>query len=267
MEQYDTAVMADCFASAKNTFNCLIGQLTDPATAALSHDLLEDLVAEQGRELLRRLLQAHLDLRAMRERRATLRARRDAGGAGVIGADEVVRRRLETGHHRQLATMMGTVTVTRCAWRAPGAANLYPADAALSLPAGRHSAGLARLAVREAVHGSFDAAQAAITSRCGPVIGKRQLQEAVVAAAADIDAFYAQQIPLPCTAEELLVLSGARQGRGDAPRRLAAGRPAGGRAPPREVPHPAGLRGEALPQAHGHAGRGLRRRSRTPPAP
>ncbi|GGL41627.1 ISKra4 family transposase [Planomonospora parontospora] len=210
MEPYDTAVMADCFASAKDTFNCLIRQLADPAAAALSHDLLEDLVAEQGRELLRRLLQAHLDLRAMRERRAALRARRGAGGAGgagMIGVDEVVRRRLESGHHRQLATIVGTVTVTRCAWRAPGAANLYPADAALSLPAGRHSAGLARLAVREAVRGSFDAAKAAITSRCGPVIGKRQLEEAVVAAAADIDAFYAQQIPLPCTAEELLVIS------------------------------------------------------------
>jgi AAA ATPase domain len=29
------------------------------------------------------------------------------------------------GHHRQLATQFGTVRVTRCAWRRPGAGNLY----------------------------------------------------------------------------------------------------------------------------------------------
>lgn len=53
--------------------------------------------------------------------------------AAVTGADRVVRHRVETGHHRQLATIFGTVTVARRAWRASGAPNLYPADAALSL--------------------------------------------------------------------------------------------------------------------------------------
>ncbi len=62
--------------------------------------------------------------------------------------------------------MFGTVTITRCAWRAPNAHNVYPADAALSLLAGA-SAGLARLAVTEAVRGSFDTAHAAINARCG----------------------------------------------------------------------------------------------------
>ena len=57
--------------------------------------------------------------------------------------------------------------------RRPGAGNLYPADAALSLPASRHSHTLARLAALEAARGSFEAAHAAITRRCGPVIGKR----------------------------------------------------------------------------------------------
>ncbi|MBB4937819.1 hypothetical protein FHR32_002124 [Streptosporangium album] len=206
MEPYDIAVPADCFASAQNTFNCLIGQFADPATAAFTHDLLEEMLAERGRELLRRLLQAHLDLRAEREHQTAIKAREVGEALEVTGADEVVRRRLEAGHHRQLATIMGTVTVTRCAWRAPGAPNVYPADAELSLPVGRHGHGLARLAVAEAVRGSFDAAKAAIVSRCGPVIGKRQLEEAVVAAAADIDVFYRQRIPLPRTAEEVLVV-------------------------------------------------------------
>ncbi|MGW0200821.1 hypothetical protein [Nonomuraea sp. NPDC003201] len=54
----------------------------------------------------------------------------------TTGADGVLRRRVEGEHHRLLATVVGTVSVTRCAWRAPNVRNAYPADAALSLPAG-----------------------------------------------------------------------------------------------------------------------------------
>ena len=111
-----------------------------------------------------------------------------------------------------MATLFGTVRVTRCAWRRPGAGNLYPADAALSLPAPRHSPTLARLAALEAARGSFETAHAAITSRCGPVIGKRQIEQAVVHAAADIAAFYATRIPVPATASTLLVISADAKG-------------------------------------------------------
>jgi hypothetical protein len=125
----------------------------------------------------------------------------------VTGTGQVTRTRLETGHSRLLATLSGTVTVTRCAWRKPGAANYCPADAALSLPAGRHSHSLAKLAAIEAARGSFGAAHDAVTCRCGPVIGKRQLEGSVVQAAADIPAFYAARIPEPCTPGTLLILS------------------------------------------------------------
>ncbi|GAA5768865.1 hypothetical protein [Streptosporangium roseum] len=38
-------------------------------------------------------------------------------------------------------------------------------------------------------------------------VGKRQLEQLVQAAAVDIDAFYQQKIPIPCTTSTLLVLS------------------------------------------------------------
>jgi hypothetical protein len=82
----------------------------------------------------------------------------------------------------------------------------------LSLPAVRHSHSLARLAALEAARGSFEAAHAAITSRCGPVIGKWQIEQAVVSAAGDITGFYAARIPEPCTASALLVLSADSKG-------------------------------------------------------
>lgn len=64
----------------------------------------------------------------------------------------------EAGHARCLACMFGLVRVERIAHRGPGAANVHPADEALRLPGERHSMGLRRLAVTEAVRGSFDLA-------------------------------------------------------------------------------------------------------------
>jgi hypothetical protein len=122
------------------------------------------------------------------------------------------RGRVEHGHERMLATVFGTVTVRRLAWRGPGRPNVCPADAALSLPAGRHSHGLRRLAVCEAVRGSYDTAKAVIDRRCGRVAGKRQLEQLVQAAAVDIDGFYARRVPVPCTSEVLLVLSADGKG-------------------------------------------------------
>lgn len=104
------------------------------------------------------------------------------------------------------------MTVTRCAWRARGVANVYPADEQLSLQAGRHSRGLARLAVLEAVRGSFDDAHTVITARCGNVVGKRRLQHLMQQAAVDIDAFYTAQAPIPRTAGDLLVISADGKG-------------------------------------------------------
>jgi hypothetical protein len=135
--------------------------------------------------LLRLLLQDHLDLRALREHHAAAHGRLGP----VTNADGTSHRKVEPGHVRHLATVFGTVRVTRCAWRASGARNLYLVDAALNLPEHRHSHGLARRAATEAVRGSFDAALSAITRACGKVAGKRQVEQLTVQAAGDIDAF------------------------------------------------------------------------------
>jgi hypothetical protein len=202
VEPYVTPATADPFVAARTCFETLVDDLAAPAAAALTHHDLENLLDTRGRELLRQLLQDHLDLRALREERAL---RTDPGPVpDVRGCPHA---HVETGHHRVLATVFGTVVVRRCALRARAARNCYPADAALSLPAGRHSHGLRRLAALEAVRGSFDAATAAVTRRCGKVAGKRQVEQLVLAAATDVDAFYRARIPVPATAEVLLVLS------------------------------------------------------------
>jgi hypothetical protein len=202
MAEYCPIPPDDPFAISKAMFTALAAELAGPSAAGLTACELEDLLDERGREVIRQLLQDHFDLRAAREEQ---QAREHPGP--VAGTDGITRARLETGHGRQLATLFGTVTVTRCAWRKPGAPDYRPADAALSLPAGRHSHSLAKLAALEAARGSFDAAHAAIARRCGPVIGKRQIEESVVHAAADIPAFYDARIPQPCTPGTLLIMS------------------------------------------------------------
>src|SRR6266849_4523578 len=173
MATYDTTAPADPFARSRLRFESLAGDLSGGRAGQMTHDQLEELVEDQGRELKRQLLQDHLDLRAAREEQALPaegEARRVAG-----------RGRVERGHERGLATVFGPVTVRR-------------------------------LAVREAVRGSYDTAKAAVDRRCGKVAGKRQLEELVRSAACDIDAFYARRTPMPCTAEVLLVLSADGKG-------------------------------------------------------
>lgn len=185
------------FAQSRACFAELEGWLSGGEAAALSHAELEEQLDAAGRELLRRLHQDHLDLRAARERR---RER-------VAGADGIARTRVEAGHRRRLASVFGEVTVTRMAYRAPGAANLHPADAGLNLPEERHSHGLRRLAAIESARGSFASAAQAIGRATGVVVGKRQVEQLARRAAADVDAFYTARRPGVRRDDELLVLS------------------------------------------------------------
>jgi hypothetical protein len=127
----------DPFAASRSVFAALAVELGAEDAARLGHAELEDLLEGRGRELLRQLLQDHLDLRQLREEQAV----RDRPAA-VTGADGVTRRAVETGHSL-LASIFGTVVVGRCAWRAQGRVNVYPADAALGLPRGVTAMGAA----------------------------------------------------------------------------------------------------------------------------
>ncbi|MEU1276390.1 ISKra4 family transposase [Streptomyces sp. NPDC005799] len=203
MEPYDALSEPDGYAASRDAFERLVRALAGAPANGMAHDELEGLLEQQRRELLRQLMQDHLDTRARTEEAA---ARISAGALVVRGPEGRPRTWWESNHPRWLTCVFGPVRVTRIAYRGRGVSNVHPADEALSLPAGRHSRGLARLAVLEAVRGSFDQAQAAIERRCGRVLGKRRLEELVVAAAVDIAAYYTVKIPAPCTREMPLVL-------------------------------------------------------------
>ena len=188
---------AAAFAFSREQFESLIGFLDGTDAAALSHAEVEQRLEVDGRELLRRLFDDHLALRAAREQRLEQ----------VTGDEGVVRSRVESGHIRALETVFGTVSVERLAYRSPGVGNLHPADAALNLPVERHSHGLRKLAAMEAARGSFQDTVCAIERSTGVRVGKRQVEELATLAAVDFEAFYETRRPARSKPGELLVLS------------------------------------------------------------
>ena len=214
---------AAVFACSEAEFAGMVEWLASPDAAGLDHGGLEEELAVRGRELTRLLLQDHLNARAAAEQRL----------AQVTGPDGVVRRRAERGHTRILASVFGPVAVTRVAYRAPGAVNVHPADEQLNLPPGRHSHGLAKMAVTAVVGGSFGQACARVAAQTGSKLGKRQCEQLIRAAAADFAGFYAARRPPGGAPGDVLALSCDGKGIVVLPSEL---RPAAARAARRAVP-------------------------------
>ena len=169
----------DVFSGAREQMHAMEEYLRSDAAFASDHAELERYVKDEGRELERRLLQAHLDLRAARERPVDVR-----------GADGV-RRTMQRQSSRVLLTIVGEVNVRRWAYEAKGVETLHPADAALNLPADLYSFGVRRLVAEEACRGSFDEVVEQTKKIIGVAVPKRQIEELTMRAAQDFTAFYA----------------------------------------------------------------------------
>ena len=201
----------------------LAGELTGPAAAAMSFDEIEQQVMVRGREILRMTVQHVMDARAAAEPRR----------AEVAGADGVLRVRAERGHARTVVTWFGPVVVRRLAYRAPGAANLHLADAALNVPARRYSWQVQQAAVRFALAGSYEQAQVQLQDLTGVSIGKQQLEQILIEAARDAPGFYPSQPAVPGPAGLPLAISADGKGVAMRPgaRRAETARKARKRAP------------------------------------
>jgi hypothetical protein len=76
------------------------------------------------------------------------------------------------------------------AYRAPGQPNLYPRDAVLNLPLRRYSWCLQRAVVEYVLAGAYEQARRFVAAVTGVVIGKQQLEQITIEAAADAPGFY-----------------------------------------------------------------------------
>ena len=176
----------------------------------MSHSDLERMLEQEGRELLRRMFQAHLDVRG-------------PGGATepVVGADEVERTHARL-HERKLTTVFGTVELTRTGYSAPGVEGLHPLDAALNLPDERHSLEIRRRVAEAAAKGSFEEAAGALTQATGAPVAKRQTEQTRSASSGGLRrVLRGEEAVAGCGYVRQDGLAGGRhqrrQGRGDAP--------------------------------------------------
>src|SRR5229473_4576130 len=140
-------------------------------------------VQTDGRELLRLLLQDHLDNHGSGRREEAV-----CGSDGVRRSHK--RDHMETGYK----SVFGAVRVARTGYSQRGVASLFPRDAQLNLRARGYSHRLQKRVAAKAAKMSFDEVANDIETETAVRIGKRQVEQIVYDAAQDFEAFYAQ----PC---------------------------------------------------------------------
>jgi hypothetical protein len=176
-------------------FALLQSWLASSSALQLPLHAVEAQQSDKGREVLRLLLQSHLQQRGDG----------DVGSALLVQAGHeqllYAHRRLGT---RSLTTVFGAVEVTRVGYARPGAPSIFPLDQALCLPARSFSYELQRRLVKAAVQNPFLASVETIAELTGVLVSKRSLEEILPDAAQDFDAFYQQRPPDTATGSILV---------------------------------------------------------------
>jgi len=204
-------VERDVFAAADECYAGMVKFLRSDEAMELTESQVEREVERKGRELLRRLVQAHVDERG------------PGKAIGVVhGADGVVRQ-AERIHERGVQTIFGQIRVSRFGYGASGLWSLHPLDAQLNLPKELYSLEVQHRGAEEAAKVSFDETVGFLKRQIGTAVGKRQVEELVHRAAVDFDPFYARRSPSALEeTESILAISADGKGVVMIPRDLRA---------------------------------------------
>jgi hypothetical protein len=179
MTEYTNQTNFDDYAAAREQFEKLMGELRAESAQKLDHGEVEVLIEREGTELLRRLMQGHLDQRAREEQRLD----------SVVGADGKRRAHCRE-RSRALATVFGEVRVRRLGYSGAGLNSELPLDAALNLPPDKYSQGLQRTVGLEVAKGSFEEAVKAVEEGTGGGVPKRQAEQVARALSVDFEPYY-----------------------------------------------------------------------------
>lgn len=171
------------------------GMLMSEPMIRKRHSDLEEMLATQGQEWARLMLEENLRLRAQLEEKRE-----------VVGADGVKRTTVRDSE-RHVETVLGRVEVPRLSYQTRGSTDLHPMDASLNLPREMYSHGVRRFVARKAAMASFDEVVDDLRETTGATIAKRQVEELAIRAAQDFDAFYEQRAAARDPADDLLIIS------------------------------------------------------------
>jgi len=188
------------FHGAYEKFIEITSHLSAKSKGDETHSDIEAYLETDGRELLRLLLQEHVDQQSC-----------GRVAEAVCGADGVVRCHKRDHMETSYKSVFGAVRVARTGYSQRGVSSLFPRDAQLNLPAQGYSHRLQKRVAAKAAKMSFASVAGDIATETGVCIGKRQIEQIVCAAAQDFDAFYEQPCPedvqRQAAAQPILVLT------------------------------------------------------------
>jgi hypothetical protein len=186
------------YAKGRQYFEGIVSFLDSRKGNEMNLSELERELKKRGLELMRQLLQEHVDSRSP-----------GLCVEPIVGADGVERLRIRP-QERKIETVFGTVHESRAGYGQEGVESLHPLDAELNVPPERYSLEMRRLVAINAAKNSFDEAVETIDKATGGYIPKRQVEELTQRAAQDFDAFYERRRFIPEISEEtgsLLVIT------------------------------------------------------------
>ena len=172
---------------ARYQFETLEKWLYSPEAHSLSLRDIEVAEQKRGRELLRLLLQAHVESRGDGDVGAAIRVHVTDSSDGYLLYTQ------RRDHARRITTVFGDIWVKRIGYGMEGRTSIHPLDEQLQLPARRYSYEIQRLVAKKAVQGPFDEVVDALYEATGVRMPKRSAEKIVVDASADFHSFYARR--------------------------------------------------------------------------
>lgn len=169
----------DPFIDARNLLNSMLDTLRTQKWLHAEHGEVEQWIHKDGNEVMRLLLQGHLDERAAKEPEF----------------DSVQQGTREHNYKRencirQLNTIFGKVEVRRKSYSVCGSDSIFPQDAELNLSGDRYSDGLRRQIAFTVSEQSFDKSSESILRNTAGTVAKRQVKDITGHLSEDFDNFY-----------------------------------------------------------------------------
>lgn len=195
---YTTQDEFSAFSESREQLDSIIQTLLSPELACQEHGDVEGLIQKEGTELLRKLLQGYLDIRASTEIRKP----------GIVSSEGSFLNHVRTNTNRNMVSLFGDVNVRRLGYKQRHKVSVFPLDQALNLSKDQYSTGLRKRLIGEALKGSFDESVQSIKMTTGGHLPKRQALMVVDDASQDFCDFYAQvRFLKPEDTHDLLVMS------------------------------------------------------------
>ena len=184
----------DVFREAEKEFTQMVEKYKSPSSLWLN--TIESEIAQDGRELTRKILQGHVDSR----------------GTGNVGEAITTTNNVLLTHRRllkrNLQTLFGKICITRTGYSLRDHSHLFPLDALLNLPVlSSFSYGLQRFIARRVSTTAFSEALNLTLEITGVTVGKRQAIQIIEECAVDFDAYYAHKMARKSRKASILVLT------------------------------------------------------------